>query len=44
MLQIKEHSSIPSSIVFIFKLAFEYFKEFGGALCGTKALKQAVYK
>jgi len=43
MLRTKEHPSTPS-IVFIFQLAFESFKEFGGALGGTKTLKQVVYK
>jgi hypothetical protein len=44
VLRIKEHPSTPSFVVFIFKLAFEFFKKFGGALDGTKALKQVVCK
>ncbi len=44
MLWVKEHPSTPSSIIFIFGFTFESFKEFGGALGGTKALKQMVYK
>jgi hypothetical protein len=31
VLQIKEHIPIPSFDVFIIKLAFESYKEFGGA-------------
>ncbi len=44
MLQVKKHPSILFSIVFIFELAFKSLKEFGGALGGTKALKQVVCK
>jgi len=44
MLQVKKHPSTHFSVVFIFELAFESFKEFGGALGGTKALKQVVCK
>jgi hypothetical protein len=31
MFQVKEHTPIPFSIVFIFEFVFEFFKEFGGA-------------
>jgi hypothetical protein len=31
VLRIKERTSTPSFVIFIFRLAFESFKEFGGA-------------
>jgi hypothetical protein len=31
VLRTREHTPTPSFVVFIFKFAFEYFKEFGGA-------------
>jgi hypothetical protein len=44
MLRVKEHLLIFSSVVFIFELAFESFKDFGDALGEKKSLKQVVCK